>query len=101
MLLEFKTEKYNIMHFGNNMHLTYEMKEVDGTYAELEKTTLEKDLGLFVGNKLSFLLNVCTAVKKAKRNLGLIKQTFHNKSDFIIRNYLQELFDHCWNNGMC
>ena len=43
---------------------------------ELQSTPCEKDLGVFIDNKLKFHDHVAHAVNKGNRMLGLIKNTF-------------------------
>ena len=61
------------------------MRDNDGVYQQLEETEVEKDLGLYVDNKLSFHHHVNTAVNKATRVLGVIKRTFTSRSRNIIK----------------
>ena len=65
------------MHLGrNNPKHVYNMRDNDGAYQHLEETEVEKDLGVYVDNILSFHQHVNTAVNKATRVLGVIKRTF-------------------------
>ena len=49
----------------------YDIRDNDGVYQQLEETEVEKDLGVYVDNKLSFHHHVHTAVNKANRVLGI------------------------------
>ena len=74
------------MHLGrNNPKHTYMMRDNDGVYQKLDETELEKDLGVYVDNKLSFHQHVNTSVNKATRILGIIKRTFTSRSKNIIK----------------
>ena len=77
-LLKFNTSKCSVMHLGrkNPKHI-YDMRDNDGVYQQLEETEVEKDLGLYVDNKLSFHHHVNTAVNKATRVLGVIKRNVY------------------------
>ena len=85
-LLKFNTSKCSVMHLGRtNPKHTYNMRDNDGMYQKLEETEVEKDLGVYVDNKLSFHQHVNTAVNKATRILGVIKRTFTSRSKNIVK----------------
>ena len=85
-LLKFNTNKCSVMHLGRtNPKHTYNMRDNDGMYQKLEETEVEKDLGVYVDNKLSFHQHVNTAVNKATRILGVIKRTVTSRSKNIVK----------------
>lgn len=74
------------MNLGHgNEKMTYTMKDEEGARKELNETNLEKDLGLYVDNKLTFHHHIDESVKKANRVLGLIKRTFVSRDILIIK----------------
>ena len=84
--LKFNTSKCSVMHLGyNNPETVYSMRDNDGIPRDLAVTVLEKDLGLYVDNKLSFHHHVDDSVKRANRILGLIKRTFVSRDVTIIK----------------
>ena len=49
---------------------------VDGLPIDLDSTHTEKDLGVYVDDKLKFDFHIHTAVTRANRMLGLIKRSY-------------------------
>jgi ribonuclease P/MRP protein subunit RPP40 len=71
--LTFNTGKCKVMHMGkHNLRNDYIM--LDGTV--LEKTDVEKDLGVWVDKSLTFKDHVTHAINKANQILGLIRRSF-------------------------
>ena len=65
------------MHYGKkNDNGQYDMEGEDGTSVALEKTELEKDLGVWMDGTLKFSHHVAHAVSKANQLLGLIRRSF-------------------------
>eukprot|EP00794_Sanderia_malayensis_P001171 gene1171-540_t len=74
--LAFNSSKCKVMHMGNkNPQQSYYM-EVDSKTVKLEKTKLEKDIGVHVDNKLKFDRHVEIQCNKANQILGLIRRAF-------------------------
>ena len=70
--LKLNADKCKVLQLGhNNNQYTYDMAGV-----ELQITPCEKDLGVYIDNKLKFHDHVAHAVNKGNRMLGLIKNTF-------------------------
>jgi hypothetical protein len=71
--LRFNVEKCKVMHLGGdkNNQFNYSLNHV-----RLDKTTLEKDLGVWMSNDLASSLHVLKAVSKANQILGLIRRSF-------------------------
>ena len=70
--LRCNADKCNVLHIGyNNNQYTYDMAGV-----ELQSTPCEKDLGIYIDNKLKFHDYVAHAINKGNKMLGLIKNTF-------------------------
>ena len=71
-LLKFNADKCKVMHLGKSQdEFKYTMTKDDHPI-ELEKTTLEKDLGVHVDPSLTFSAHREQQVNKANRLLGLI-----------------------------
>ena len=71
-LVKFNESKCKVMHLGkNNPKFDYKLNEVT-----LDKTELEKDLGIFITSKLDWKPHINYAVNKANKQLGLIKHSF-------------------------
>ena len=70
--LNFNITKCKVMHQGNkNKKFNYEMEGI-----VLDKTTEEKDLGVWIDNELKFHKHVSAAVTKANQILGIANKTF-------------------------
>ena len=64
------------MRIGNgHPEFTYQMT-VDGLPIDLDTTHTEKDLGVYVDDKLKCDFHIHTAVTRATRMLGLIKSSY-------------------------
>jgi hypothetical protein len=60
------------MHIGkSNLHFDYKMND-----HILQKTEIERDLGVLISNDLEWDQQVISATSKANRKLGLIKHAF-------------------------
>ena len=68
-LLNFNRTKCKIMRLGNNQ-IDYQYKMGENN---LEETISEKDLGIYIDNKLRLSDHVVAAVNKANRLVGLIR----------------------------
>jgi hypothetical protein len=78
-LLKFHPNKCKVMRIGRgHPDFTYVMKDVNNHTINLEETTVEKDLGVQVDNKLSFRDQALASVKKANQKVGLIRRSFSN-----------------------
>ena len=74
--LRFNYQKCNHMHLGNENYVaTYYMNN-NGELTEISKVTEQKDLGVLIDDRLKFAPHIQAMVKKANRNLGIIKRTF-------------------------
>ena len=73
--LLFNASKCKCMHLGkkNDKH-NYIISE-EGQI-ELEETTVEKDLGIWVGNELGFKEHIKKVVNKANTTLGIIRRSY-------------------------
>ena len=79
--MEFNVDKCKVMHLGhNNPRGTYSMGD-----RQLEATEGEKDLGVFIDNKLDFGKHIRAVVGKANSILGMIRVSFAcmNKTMFL------------------
>ena len=74
--LHFNVGKCKVMHMGTE-NARADMSMVDGTRHTLrEKTSLEKDLGIWFSNTMKPADHVTHAVYKANQILGLIRRSF-------------------------
>ena len=85
-LLKFNPEKCCVMRLGRcTEELAYFMSTTEAGEAEnrhkLTVTEAEKDLGVFVDNKLTFKKHVAQATAKANRTLGIIRRSFDHLTD--------------------
>ena len=84
-LLQFHPEKCSVLRLGNAKCSTeYFMKgrSTDGEPCDiaLAESLIEKDLGVYVDNKLSFKHHVSQATAKANKVLGIIRRSFDHLS---------------------
>ena len=64
------------MHFGHAIGQSkYTMKD-NGSEVSLESTSEEKDLGVWIDDKLKFTSHIGHTVAKSNQILGLIKRSF-------------------------
>ena len=78
-LLKFNSSKCRVMHCGSrNIKANYVMRNSEGDEAILEKTALEKDLGVTVSDNLKPTNHCTKAANKATSALRLLKKTFSN-----------------------
>ena len=81
MQMQFHPNKCKVMHLGsNNPKFNYYMYDnfTDTTCTQhtLEKTLLEKDLGVYVDKDLDFTMHTIAKVNKAHQLLGYVRHTF-------------------------
>ena len=75
--MSFNYDKCKVIHFGkNNRENVYTMKLGDNEVHTLEKTVLERDLGILVSKDLKWGNQVDKAVKSAKTVIAQIKNSF-------------------------
>ena len=80
--LPFNVTKCKRMHLGKKNELT---EYIMGNH-QLEETTNEKDLGVYIDNDLKFHLHASKAIKKANRILGTIKNSCSSRDKTFICN---------------
>ena len=74
--LKFNISKCKVMHLGiNNREHDYAIVE-NGQHKQLEKSAVEKDLGVWMDSKMNFAVHVGSAVSRANQIVGLIKRSF-------------------------
>jgi len=101
--LKFNSDKCKIMHLGHGRNRAeYTMNE-NGVSVPLEVISEEKDLGVWVDNKLKFSAHVGHAVAKGNQILGLIKRSFvYRDSDVIKRLFTAQVRPHLeYANAVC
>ena len=87
-LLKFNASKCKVMRLGvNQPDFVYQMLSSNGITV-LDVTTLEKDLGIHVDDKLRLKSHAELAVAKANRILGLIRRSY----EFLDANCLKNLY---------
>ena len=75
--LLFNPEKCKVMTIGRSRHTSnYTMTLHDGSVATLERSTLEKDLGILIDCELNFSQHMFAVAKKANGIMGVIRRTF-------------------------
>ena len=78
-------EKCKIMHFGtNNKEYPYFMNN-NNELMEIEKSTLEKDLGVFISSDLKWAKQVKYAAGKSNSMLSLLNNTFKYKDKALMK----------------
>ena len=84
-LLGFNSDKCKILHVGStNPRHEYYMRH-NGVLNKLETTDNEKDLGVFIDEKLSFAHHLTTSVKKGRSMTGIImRHITHKTKDILI-----------------
>ena len=75
-LLKSNADKCQGMHLGKSQGVYKYTMTKDDHPIELEKTTLEKDLGVHVDPSLTFSVHCEQQVNKANRLLGLIRRSY-------------------------
>jgi len=78
-LLNLNFEKSKVMHIGNTPHSDYYVT-VSGNATNLSDITFEKDLGVWITDKLESGLHCQKAVASANKILGMIRRAFYNLS---------------------
>ena len=93
--MQFNEDKCKILHLGsNNPKFSYNM---NGTW--LESIEAEKDLGVYIDNKLKFSRQCLEARNKANRMLGFISRNVAHKSKEVIKTlynaYVRPHLEYC------
>ena len=87
--LRFNAAKCKVLHIGrSNPKFDYSMTDTDKNIVTLEKTELEKDLGVNVDPQLKFSNHVEIQVNKCNKILGLIRRSY----DYLDADSLKSLF---------
>ena len=74
--MQFNAKKCKVMHIGPSDHTyTYKMKTGE-TEVELESLEVEKDLGVYIDNKLKFSTHVENAAAKTNKLVGMIRRSY-------------------------
>ena len=74
-LIKYNASKCKHMNIGGkSTNMVKSKYELNGQ--ELETVTLEKDIGLYIDEKLSFENHICEKVKKANSMFGMIRRNF-------------------------
>jgi len=101
--IRFNSSKCKIMHLGHSSDRA-EYKMIDnGVEVSLDVISEEKDLGVWIDNKLKFSIHVGHAVAKGNQVLGLIKRSFvYRDSDIMKRLFTAHVRPHLeYANAVC
>ena len=74
--INFNYDKCTHMHLGKDQKFSMYSMRQNGAPVIINQVTEQKDLGVTIDNKLKFVPHIQAMVKKANRNLGIIKRTF-------------------------
>ena len=75
--MKFHPNKCKVMRLGNsNPEFTYKMRTEEGDTVALEVSSIEKDLGVHMDNKLAFKDHIAKTVNKANQITGMIRRSF-------------------------
>ena len=93
--MQFNASKCKVLHLGsNNPKFGYSMSGV-----WLEPSNVEKDLGIFIDDKLKFSKQVLEARNKANRMLGFISRNVAHRSKEVIKTlynaYVRPHLEYC------
>lgn len=92
--LQTNATKCKVMHVGKkNNDYEYSMTTAEGNMI-LKTAKKEKDLGVTVDENLTFSEHIGKIVKKAYRNLGLVKRSFKYMGKKYLFNYTNHSSDH-------
>ena len=83
-LLKFNKDKCKILHLGNKNPKNDYFIGPEGQQIPLEKTNLEKDLGVYVDENLNFKEHIKTTVKKSNYACYKILKNFTYREDKIL-----------------
>lgn len=82
-LLSFHPGKCKVLKLGNKNNTHEEDYYLDGT--KLEETACEKDLGVYVDNKLNFEEHIDQKIKKGNQIMGIIRRSFRHLNKRIFK----------------
>ena len=63
----------------------------NGEPTQINQVSEQKDLGVIIDNKLNFIPHIQAMVKKANRNLGIIKRTFSYLDKTVFLNLYKSI----------
>ena len=98
--LTFNPCKSKVMHVGRtNQRIQYSLLDTAGERHSLSHSDLEKDLGIYVDDMLSFDHHIETTVKKANNVVGLVRRTFVFLDEktfcLIFKAVIRPLLEYC------
>ena len=91
--LRVNPEKCKVLHLSKGNHdrnYQYHM-QVEDTETYLEEMPYQKDLGIFMDNRLSFETHITKSVSKANRMLGLVRRNFKYVNEEVFCNLYKTL----------
>lgn len=91
--LRFHPEKCSVLKLGANKseavyYMTTKSEDGEEQRIALAESDLEKDLGVFIDNKLKFKAHVAQAIAKANKIIGIIRRSF----DFLDEKLFLQLY---------
>ena len=89
--IKFNYNKCNHMHLGKHRNFSKYFMSVNGEQTEINQVPEQKDLGVIIDDKLNFKPHIQAMVKKANRNLGIIKRTFSYLDKTILLNLYKSI----------
>ena len=82
--MRLNVEKCKVMYFGkSNPKAVYCMTDDSGNKRDIEKTNLERGLGVIVVNDLKWSEHVNRMVRKTNRIVGMLKKTFKSRDPYF------------------
>jgi len=101
--MKFNSSKCKIMHLGHSSNRAEYTMNDNGIAISLEVISEEKDLGLWMDDRLMFSTHIGHAMAKGNQVLGLIKRSFvHRDSDIIKRLFTALVRPHLeYANAVC
>ena len=80
-LLKFNTLKCTVIHLGRGNHNTYTLyDQASGAHSQLELTTEQRDLGVWITPDMGSSLHCHKIASNANQVLGRLKRSFKNRS---------------------
>ena len=90
--IRFDYKKCNHMHLGKEQQLsTYFMTTQNWEPTKINQVSEQKDLGVIIDNTLKFIPHIQAMVKKANRNLGIIKIAFSYLDKTVFLNLYRSI----------
>ena len=89
--IRFNYKKCNHMHLGKEQEFSTYFMTQSGEPTKINQVSEQKDLGVIIDNKQKFIPHIQAMVKKANRNLGIIKRTFSYLDKTVFLNLYKSI----------